>query len=117
VEDRLRRFVKDCVPALADSVEHIVHSILETDKPVIGIEVAGQRAGQVEERCSMTYWHPLRTPDGEIVAQCSGRGDHRAQVRGTANPRRQGRCRNGIAAPARDPSLTDWSRKARARLK
>jgi PAS domain S-box-containing protein len=68
VEDHLGRFVKDCVPALADSVEQIVGSILETDKPVIGIEVAGQRADQVEERYWMTYWHPLRAPGGEIIA-------------------------------------------------
>jgi signal transduction histidine kinase len=35
---------------------------------VIGIEVAGQRADQLEERSWVTYWHPLRMPDGEIVA-------------------------------------------------
>jgi PAS domain S-box-containing protein len=68
VEDHLGRFVRDCVPALADSVEQIVRSIMETGEPVIGIEVAGQRADQVEERSWMTYWHPLRTPNGEIVA-------------------------------------------------
>jgi PAS domain S-box-containing protein len=68
IEDHLGRFVRDCVPALADSVEQIVRSIIETGEPVIGIEVAGQRADQVEERSWMTYWHPLRTPNGEIVA-------------------------------------------------
>jgi PAS domain S-box-containing protein len=68
VEDHLGRFVRDCVPALADSVEAIVRSIMETGEPVIGIEVAGQRADQVEERHWVTYWHPLRGPSGEIVA-------------------------------------------------
>jgi signal transduction histidine kinase len=34
---------------------------------VIGIEVAGQRADQVDERFWITYWHPLRSPSGEIV--------------------------------------------------
>src|SRR5499427_8955966 len=68
VEDHLGRFVRDCVPALADSVEQIVRSIAETGEPVIGIEVAGQRADQVEERSWITYWHPLRAPSGEIVA-------------------------------------------------
>ena len=68
VEDHLGRFVRDCVPALADSVEQIVRSIMETGEPVIGIEVAGQRADQVEERSWITYWHPLRAPSGEIVA-------------------------------------------------
>ena len=68
VEDHLGRFVRDCVPALADSVEQIVRSIMETGEPVIGIEVTGQRADQVEERSWITYWHPLRAPSGEIVA-------------------------------------------------
>jgi hypothetical protein len=34
---------------------------------VIGIEVAGQRADQTDERSWVTYWHPLRNPSGEIV--------------------------------------------------
>jgi PAS domain S-box-containing protein len=68
VEDHLGRSVRDCVPALADSVEQIVRSIMETGEPVTGIEVAGQRTGQSEERFWTTYWHPLRSPSGEIVA-------------------------------------------------
>jgi PAS domain-containing protein len=46
VEDHLGRSVRDCVPALADSVEVIVRSIMDTGEPVTGIEVAGQRADQ-----------------------------------------------------------------------
>jgi PAS domain S-box-containing protein len=68
VEDHLGRTVKDCVPALAGAVEDIVRSIMETGEPVTGIEVAGQRADQTEERFWVTYWHPLRSPSGEIVA-------------------------------------------------
>ena len=68
VEDHLGRFVRDCVPALADSVEAIVRSIMQTGEPVIGVEVAGQRADLVEERYWVTYWHPLRAPSGEIIA-------------------------------------------------
>ncbi len=56
------------MPALADSVEQIVQSIMETGEPVIGVEVAGQRADQVDERFWVTYWHPLRAPSGQIVA-------------------------------------------------
>jgi PAS domain S-box-containing protein len=67
VEDHLGRSVRDCVPALADAVEGIVRSIMKTGEPVIGIEVAGQRADQNEERSWVTYWHPLRNPKGEIV--------------------------------------------------
>jgi PAS domain S-box-containing protein len=68
VEDHLGRSVRDCVPALAESVEQIVRSIMETGEPVTGIEVVGQRADQPEERPWITYWHPLRSPNGEIVA-------------------------------------------------
>jgi signal transduction histidine kinase len=34
---------------------------------VIGVEVAGQRADQIGERFWTTYWHPLRSPSGEII--------------------------------------------------
>jgi PAS domain S-box-containing protein len=67
VEDHLGRSVRDCVPALADAVEGIVASIMNTGEPVTGIEVAGQRADQVEERSWVTYWHPMHGPNGEIV--------------------------------------------------
>jgi PAS domain S-box-containing protein len=67
VEDHLGRSVRDCVPALADAVESIVRSIMETGDSVTGIEVAGQRADQAEKRFWITYWHPLRGPTGEIV--------------------------------------------------
>jgi PAS domain S-box-containing protein len=67
VEDHLGRSVRDCVPGLADAVEGIVRSIMNTGEPVIGIEVAGQRADQTDERFWITYWHPLRSPSGEII--------------------------------------------------
>jgi PAS domain S-box-containing protein len=67
VEDHLGRTVRDCVPALADAVEGIVRSIMETGEPVIGIEVAGQRADQTGERFWITYWHPLCSPSGKII--------------------------------------------------
>jgi PAS domain S-box-containing protein len=67
VEDHLGRSVRDCVPALAEAVEAIVGSIMKTGEPVLGVEVAGQRADRTEERSWVTYWHPLRNPSGEIV--------------------------------------------------
>jgi PAS domain S-box-containing protein len=67
VEDHLGRSVRDCVPALAEAVEGIVGSIMQTGEPVTGIEVAGQRADQTDKRFWITYWHPLRSPSGEIV--------------------------------------------------
>ena len=42
-------------------------SIMRTGDPVTGIEVAGQRADQTDERFWVTYWHPHRNADGEIV--------------------------------------------------
>ncbi|WP_256562400.1 sensor histidine kinase [Bradyrhizobium sp. CCGUVB4N] len=68
VEDHLGRSVRDCVPALAASVEQIVASIMATGEPIVDIEVSGQRADQFGERFWMTHWYPLRAPDGEIVA-------------------------------------------------
>ena len=67
VEDHLGRFVRDCVPQLADAVDAIVQSIVKTGNPVTGIEVKGQRPGQNDERCWITYWHPQRGPAGDIV--------------------------------------------------
>ncbi len=67
VEAHIGRSVRECVPALANSVENIVRSIMRSGEPVTGIEVAGQRADHIGERSWVTYWHPLRGPDGEIV--------------------------------------------------
>ena len=67
VADHLGRTVRETVPALADAVEQIVDSIVRTGDPVIGVEVAGQRPDQVEERFWVTYWHPLHGPTGEVV--------------------------------------------------
>ncbi len=67
VQDHLGRSVRECVPALADAVEEIVASIMATGEPVIGVEVAGQRPGHSEHRSWITYWHPLRGLNGEIL--------------------------------------------------
>lgn len=67
VEAHLGRYVRDCVPALADAVEAIVRSVVETGEPVTGIEVAGQRPGVTDERSWVTYWHPVVGPDGAVV--------------------------------------------------
>lgn len=67
VEGHLGRTVRECVPGLADAVEAIVHTIVETGEPVTGIEVAGQNPGDPIDRSWITYWHPMRDPGGEIV--------------------------------------------------
>src|SRR5215467_13362342 len=50
VEEHLGCSVRECVPALADSVEAIVRSVIETGEPITGIEVAGQRSDETEAR-------------------------------------------------------------------
>ena len=67
VDDHLGRSVRDCVPALAAAVEQIVKTIVATGEPITGIEVTGQRPGVNDERSWVTYWHPLRDSNGEIV--------------------------------------------------
>ncbi len=67
IEGHIGRTVRECVPALADSVEAIVRSIIETGEPVTGIEVAGQRPDVNENRTWITYWHPMRGPAGEVL--------------------------------------------------
>src|SRR6185436_20765960 len=67
VEGHLGRSLRDCVPALAEAVEGIVRSIMNTGEPVAGIEVASQRMDKTEDRWWVTYWHPLRDPKGEII--------------------------------------------------
>jgi PAS domain S-box-containing protein len=67
VADHIGRSVRETVPALAGAVEDIVRSIMETGEPVTGIEVAGQRRDESGERFWVTYWHPLRSRNGEII--------------------------------------------------
>ena len=121
VEDHLGRSVRDCVPALAEAVEGIVGSIMETGEPVTGIEVAGQRADQTEERFWVTYWHPMRGPSGEIRRRQRRRGrDYRAQARRSRaagqrarDTQRQGCGRGRAAKSAGNPELADRSGKTR----
>jgi PAS fold len=89
----------------------IVRSILDTGDPVTGIEVAGQRADQTEERFWITDWHSLCSPSGEIVGinvaaeeiterKTCGGGATGQCARDT---QRQGRGRGGVAEIRRRP--------------
>ena len=66
VADHLGRSVRETVPALADQVEVLVKTVLETGVPVTGIEVSGQRPDGAH-RVWVTGWHPLRGVDGKPV--------------------------------------------------
>ena len=68
VADHIGRSVRDTVPQVADQVENIVQTILRTGEPITGIEVNGQRPdGGNADRVWITYWHPLKAADGEIL--------------------------------------------------
>jgi PAS domain S-box-containing protein len=68
VADHIGRSVRDTVPQVADQVEHIVQTILQTGKSISGIEVKGQRVdGGNAERVWITHWHPLGAPDGTVL--------------------------------------------------
>jgi PAS domain S-box-containing protein len=68
IADHIGRSVRNTVPQVADQVEQIVHAILRTGEPIIGIEVNGQRSdGSNAERVWITYWHALKAEDGVIL--------------------------------------------------
>lgn len=68
VAEHLGRSVRETVPQVADQVEQIVRSVIDTGAPIIGIEVHGQRADNSNiDHVWVTHWHPLRAPDGVIV--------------------------------------------------
>ena len=68
IADHIGRSVRDTVPQVAEQVEHIVQTILQTGEPITGIEVNGQRPdGGNAERVWNTYWHPLKAEGGEIL--------------------------------------------------
>jgi PAS domain S-box-containing protein len=68
VADHIGRSVRETVPQVADQVEHIVTTILQTGQSITGIEVHGQRSdGGNAERVWLTYWHPLKDAAGSIL--------------------------------------------------
>src|SRR6202051_5380701 len=68
VAEHLGRSVRETVPQVAEQVEHIVKTILQTGFPVTGVEVNGQRPdGSNSDRVWITYWHPLKDRSGEVV--------------------------------------------------
>jgi PAS domain S-box-containing protein len=68
IADHIGRSVRETVPQVAEQVEHIVQTIRRTGEAITGIEVGGQRPdGSNMDRVWITYWHPLKTPGGEVV--------------------------------------------------
>jgi PAS domain S-box-containing protein len=68
IAEHIGRSVRQTVPQVAEQVEQIVAAIRRTGEPITGIEVNGQRPdGSNTERVWITYWHPLKGQDGEVV--------------------------------------------------
>src|SRR5271170_270232 len=68
IADHLGRSVRETVPQVAEQVEHIVQTILRSGEPITGIEVNGQRPdGSNMERVWITYWHPLKNRNGDVI--------------------------------------------------
>src|SRR6478736_7651059 len=68
VADHIGRSVRETVPQVADQVERIVTTILQTGQSISGIEVSGQRPdGGNADRVWLTYWHPLKDAAGSIL--------------------------------------------------
>src|ERR1700691_2464759 len=66
--DHIGRAVRETLPQVAEQVEYIVKTILDTGTPITGIEVNGQRPdGSNSDRVWITYWHPLKDRSGEVV--------------------------------------------------
>ncbi len=68
VADHIGRSVRDTVPQVADQVENIVQTILRTGESITGVEINGQRPdGRNADRVWITYWHPLKAANGDIL--------------------------------------------------
>jgi PAS domain S-box-containing protein len=66
IAEHIGKSVRETVPAVAEQVENIVQTILQTGKPIVGVEVTGQYPGG-EDRFWTTNWHPLSGPEGTIT--------------------------------------------------
>ena len=68
IADHLGRTVRETVPLVAEQVEWIVREIMRSGEPITGVEVNGQRPdGTNVERVWVTYWHPLKSGNGEVI--------------------------------------------------
>jgi PAS domain S-box-containing protein len=68
IAEHIGRSVRETVPQVAEQVEQIVQEIVRSGQPITGIEVNGQRAdGSNVERVWITYWHPLKSQNGDVI--------------------------------------------------
>jgi PAS domain S-box-containing protein len=68
-QDHIGRSVAEIVPAIADQTEAVFRSVLETGKPMLGVEITGATArGPGEPITWLASWYPLQDADGQVVA-------------------------------------------------
>jgi PAS domain S-box-containing protein len=66
VTEHIGRSVRETVPQVADQVELIVQTVVDTGGPIIGVEINGQRADNAD-RFWTTHWHPLKDGEGRVA--------------------------------------------------
>ena len=66
-EEHVGRTVGQVIPAIADQVEPLLRSVLESGEPVLGEELRGATAATPEERYWLASYYPVRSGDGEVI--------------------------------------------------
>ena len=66
-EEHVGRTVGQVIPAIADQVEPLLRSVLESGEPVLGQELRGATAATPEERYWLASYYPVRSGDGEVI--------------------------------------------------
>jgi PAS domain S-box-containing protein len=66
ITEHIGRSVRETVPQVADQVELIVRTVVDTGVPIIGVEISGQHPDNAD-RFWTTHWHPLKDCEGRVV--------------------------------------------------
>ena len=68
VAEHLGRTIHDVVPQIAPALEPRLRTVLETGRPVTGLEIRGETPAEPGvERVWIENWYPLRARDGRVV--------------------------------------------------
>jgi PAS domain S-box-containing protein len=68
-QDHIGRSVAEVIPAIAEQTEAVFRSVMESGKPVLGVEIAGTTGISPDEPITwLASWYPLRDAAGEIAA-------------------------------------------------
>jgi PAS domain S-box-containing protein len=68
IADHIGRSVRETVPQVAEQVEMLIQTIVDTGEPITGVEVRGQRVDKLNaDHIWITNWHPSKNPDGKVV--------------------------------------------------